>query len=456
MKKLLSLSTAAIAVVILTLQGFTLAPATASFPAAATDERGVPTLAPMLEEVTPAVVNISVQGKRVTRQRLPEAFRFFFGPNAPREEVREQPFQGLGSGVIIDAENGYVVTNSHVINDATDITVTLKDGRQFTAKVLGRDEESDIALLQLENPRNLTEVAIGNSDQLRVGDFVVAIGNPFGLGQTVTSGIVSALGRSGLGIDRLENFIQTDAAINSGNSGGALVDLHGNLIGINTAILGSGGGNIGIGFAIPANMMKNLVDQIIEFGEIRRGVLGVRGGNLNQELADALGLDRTQGAWVSEVVEDGAAAKAGIQAGDVILAIDGTPVLSFAELAAKVGTIGAGRTVTLTILRDGDERQIEVELEKRVADQIEAASVHPGLQGAELTSDDRQGIRVTSVESGSPAERIGLRENDVILAVNRQPVSSNRDLQEAIQNSRGVIALNLRRGNTQLYLVLQN
>lgn len=456
MKKLFSLSTAAVAVVILTLQGFTLAPATASFPAAATDERGVPTLAPMLEEVTPAVVNISVQGKRVTRQRLPEAFRFFFGPNAPREEVREQPFQGLGSGVIIDAENGYVVTNNHVINDATDITVTLKDGRQFAATVLGRDEESDIALLQLENPRNLTEVAIGNSDQLRVGDFVVAIGNPFGLGQTVTSGIVSALGRSGLGIDRLENFIQTDAAINSGNSGGALVDLHGNLIGINTAILGSGGGNIGIGFAIPANMMKNLVDQIIEFGEIRRGVLGVRGGNLNQELADALGLDRTQGAWVSEVVEDGAAAKAGIQAGDVILAIDGTPVLSFAELAAKVGTIGAGRSVTLTILRDGDERQIDVELEKRVADQIEAASVHPGLQGAELTSDDRQGIRVTSVESGSPAERIGLRENDIILAVNRQPVSSNRELQQAIQNSRGVIALNLRRGNTQLYLVLQN
>jgi len=182
----------------------------------------------------------------------------------------------------------------------------------------------------------------------------------------------------------------------------------------------------------------------------------VRGGNLNQELADALGLDRTQGAWVSEVVEDGAAAKAGIQAGDVILAIDGTPVLSFAELAAKVGTIGAGRNVTLTILRDGDERQVDVELEKRVADQIEAASVHPGLQGAELTSDDRQGIRVTSVESGSPAERIGLRENDVILAVNRQPVSSNRELQQAIQSSRDVIALNLRRGNTQLYLVLQN
>jgi len=428
----------------------------ANFPATATDERGVPTLAPMLEEVTPAVVNISVQGKRVTRQRLPEAFRFFFGPNAPREEVREQPFQGLGSGVIIDAEQGYVVTNNHVINDANEITVTLKDGRQFSATVLGRDEESDIALLQLENPRNLVQIEIGNSDQLRVGDFAVAIGNPFGLGQTVTSGIISALGRSGLGIDRLENFIQTDAAINSGNSGGALVDLQGNLIGINTAILGAAGGNIGIGFAIPANMMKNLVEQIVEFGEVRRGVLGVRGGNLTQELADALDINRTQGAWVSEVVEDSAAAKAGIQAGDVIIALDGTTVFSFAELAAKVGTIGAGRTVELTLLRDGSELTVAVELDKQQTQQIAADTLHPALRGAELRSDDRQGIRVTAVESGSPADRIGLRENDVVIAVNRQLVNNARELQQAISETSGVVALNLRRGNSQLYLVLPN
>lgn len=428
----------------------------ANFPATATDEHGVPTLAPMLEEITPAVVNISVQGKRVTRQRLPEAFRFFFGPNAPREEVREQPFQGLGSGVIIDAEEGYVVTNNHVINDATEITVTLKDGRQFSATVLGRDEESDIALLQLENPRNLVQIEIGNSDQLRVGDFAVAIGNPFGLGQTVTSGIISALGRSGLGIDRLENFIQTDAAINSGNSGGALVDLKGNLIGINTAILGAAGGNIGIGFAIPANMMKNLVEQIVEFGEVRRGVLGVRGGNLTQELADALAINRTQGAWVSEVVEDSAAAKAGIQAGDVIIALDSTTVFSFAELAAKVGTIGAGRTVELTLLRDGSELAVSVELDQQQAQQITADNLHPALRGADLRADDRQGIRVTAVESGSPAERIGLRENDVVIAINRQLVNNARELQQAISESNGVVALNVRRGNSQLYLVLPN
>lgn len=419
------------------------------------DNDGVPTLAPMLEEVTPAVVNISVSGKRVTRQRLPEAFRYFFGPNAPREELRERPFQGLGSGVIIDAESGYVVTNNHVIDDATEITVTLKDGRQFNAEVLGRDEESDIALLQLEEPDNLTEISIGDSDSLRVGDFVVAIGNPFGLGQTVTSGIVSALGRSGLGVDRLENFIQTDAAINSGNSGGALVDLNGNLVGINTAILGAAGGNIGIGFAIPANMMHNLVEQIVEFGEVRRGVLGVRGGNLTQELADALGIDRTRGAWVSEVVSDSAAAAAGIEAGDVITHLDGQAVQSFSELAAKVGTLGAGRTVTLRLLRDGDELEVEVELRQQDATEVTAENMHPALRGAQLSASD-QGVQVRSVEEGTPAERIGLKEGDVIVAVNRSRVNTVGDLRRTLRDTQGVIALNVRRGNSQLYLILPN
>lgn len=421
--------------------------------AAHTDDTGKPTLAPMLEQVTPAVVNISVEGSRITRQRLPEAFRFFFGPNAPREEEREQPFRGLGSGVIIDAENGYVVTNNHVIDEASDITVTLKDGRQFQAKVLGRDEQSDIALLQLENPEDLTEITLGNSDQLRVGDFAIAIGNPFGLGQTVTSGIVSALGRSGLGGDRLENFIQTDAAINSGNSGGALVDLHGNLIGINTAILGAAGGNIGIGFAIPSNMMHNLVEQIIEFGEIRRGVLGVRGGNLTQDLAEALGINRSRGAWVSEVLEEGAAAEAGLQAGDVITHLNGTEVQSFPELAAKVGTIGAGRTVTVRVLRDGESLEFDVELREIEAQQVSAESLHPALRGAELDNTDR-GIRVTSIESGTPAERIGLRENDLIIAVNRQRITTVAELQQMMSETEGVIALNVQRGNAGLYLVL--
>ena len=280
---------------------------------------------------------------------------------------------------------------------------------------------------------------------------MVAIGNPFGLGQTVTSGIVSALGRGGFGSDRLENFIQTDAAINRGNSGGALVDLEGNLIGINTAILGAAG-NIGIGFAIPSNMMKNLVDQILEFGEVRRGVLGVRGRNLDQQLADALGINRTRGAWVSEVIADGAAAKAGVQAGDVIVSLDGSPIQSFAELAAKVGSAGAGNRVELGIIREGERLEITVELDQAQAEQI-AEVTHPALKGAVLAGRDR-GIEVREVEESSPAERIGLAPNDIIAAVNRQPVNSVSELQAAIENSKGVTALTIIRGNGQLYLLL--
>lgn len=427
-----------------------LAPAHAQIPFS--NEYGnTPTLAPMLEEVTPAVVNISVEGRRVTRQRMPEAFRFFFGPNTPSEQTREQPFRGLGSGVIIDAKEGYVVTNNHVINDATEITVTLKDGHQFDAGVLGRDAQTDIALLKIKNPRDLTSIQIGDSDNLRVGDFVVAIGNPFGLGQTVTSGIVSALGRGGFGADRLENFIQTDAAINSGNSGGALVDLNGNLIGINTAILGRNG-NIGIGFAIPASMMNNLVEQILEHGEIRRGVLGVRGGNLSQELADALGISRTRGAWISEILPDGAAAAAGVQAGDVIIRLNGRDIHSFPELAAKVGTMGAGREITLGILRDGEELELETKLLER--EESEALATHTALEGAELANSDNQGVVITSITDNTPAQRLGLQQNDVIIAVNRQRVASLTDLQQILDSAQGVIALHIRRGNATLYLVL--
>ena len=250
-------------------------PAQAALPQSV-DGQTMPSLAPMLEQVTPGVVLISVRGTHEVEQRVPDAFKFFFGnPRQGQGQQKERQFRGLGSGVIIDADKGYIVTNSHVVNDADEIQITLKDGRQLDAKKIGGDEASDIALLQIEAD-DLIEVKIADSDRLRVGDFAVAIGSPFGLGQTVTSGIVSALGRSGLNIENYEDFIQTDAAINSGNSGGALINLRGELIGINTAILGPNGGNVGIGFAIPSNMVENLVNQIIEFGEVRRGVLGCR------------------------------------------------------------------------------------------------------------------------------------------------------------------------------------
>lgn len=416
----------------------------------------VPTLAPMLEEVTPAVVNISVKGKREVRQRLPDALRFFFGPNAPREQVRERPFQGLGSGVIIDAEKGYVVTNNHVIDDATEILVTLKDGREFDAEVIGTDERSDIALIKIKNGENLTDIELGKSSDLRVGDFVVAIGNPFGLGQTVTSGIVSALGRSGLGIEELENFIQTDAAINSGNSGGALVTLDGKLIGINTAILGPNGGNIGIGFAIPSDMMNNLVMQLIEFGEVRRGVLGIRGHDLTHDIAKALDIDASTGAFVAEAIPGGSAAEAGIKSGDVILSVNGSRIASFSELRALVSSMGQGKTISLGIVRDGEELEVDVVLGAQDVE-VTASSIHPALEGATLAvSSDPAGIEITTIEEGSPAARIGLEEGDIIRGVNRQIVTSVGDLRSVIEDTAGVVALNVQRGNSSLYLVLRN
>ncbi len=413
-----------------------------------------PTLAPMLEEVTPAVVNISVKGSREVRQRIPDMFRFFFGPNGPREQVQERPFRGLGSGVIIDADNGYVVTNNHVIDGASEILVTLKDGEQFDAEVIGTDANSDIALLKIKDGKDLTEIEIGSSADLRVGDFVVAIGNPFGLGQTVTSGIVSALGRSGLGIEEIENFIQTDAAINSGNSGGALVTLEGKLIGINTAILGPNGGNIGIGFAIPSDMMEALVQQLIEFGEVRRGVLGVRGNDLTADIAKALNLDANQGAFIAEVVPDSAAAEAGMQSGDVIIAVNGEKVRSFADLSARVKTLGVGKPFDVTVLRDGDERTFEVTLSAEET-AVAAEQLHPALQGATLAPNEDGGITITELEEGSMAARYGLRKDDIISAVNRQPVNTVSELRSALDNADGVVALNIRRGNSSLYLVLR-
>ena len=418
----------------------------------------MPSLAPILEGVTPAVVNISVSGKKITRQAIPEQFRFFFGPNLPPDQVQEQPFQALGSGVIIDASKGYVITNFHVIQDADEIKVTLKDGREISAKKIGEDQQSDIALLQIKAD-NLSQVALADSDKLRVGDFAIAIGNPFGLGQTVTSGIVSALGRSGLNIENLENFIQTDAAINSGNSGGALINMKGQLIGINTAILGPNGGNIGIGFAIPSNMVKDLIDQIIKYGEVRRGMLGVMGGELTTDLAKAFGYDKQNGAFVSQVMEGSAADNAGIKAGDIIVSINGNPVRSFGELRAKVATMGAGKVVELGIIRDGKPQVAKVTLKQSEESAVAVEQIHPALNGAKLentkTGQLPQGVQVVDVESRSPAAAVGLRKGDIITGVNRVKVNNLNALEKAMKGKTDVLALNIIRGNASLYLILR-
>lgn len=447
-KKLSLLSAAVTASLLLT----TATPADARIPFFSSEQE-MPTLAPMLEQATPAVVHISVEGSREVRQRLPEAFRYFFGQRGQGEYREERPFKGLGSGVVIDADKGYIVTNNHVIQDANNIEVRLKDGRTFKANKLGADPESDIALLQIE-AKKLVQIPLADSDKTRVGDFAVAIGNPFGLEQTVTSGIISALGRGGLGIEGFEDFIQTDAAINSGNSGGALVNLRGELIGINTAILGPNGGNIGIGFAIPTNMMKNLVDQIIEHGEIRRGSLGIRGGDVNADLTEAMNLSVSRGAFVNEVLPDSAAEKAGLKSGDVIVSMNGNKISSFLELRAKVATLGAGREAKLGILRDGKERIVTARLQELASGQVAANQMHPMLDGAEL-SNANGGVKIDAVANNSAAAQIGLLPDDVIVGVNRQRVANLAELRKALENRSGVAALNIQRGNTNLYVLIR-
>jgi serine protease DegQ len=430
------------------------ASALAGIPFFSQDE--MPSLAPMLDETTPAIVSIAVKGTQTSRQQVPEMFKYFFG--APNEQAQERPFRGLGSGVIIDADKGYVVTNNHVVDNADEILVKLNDGRELLAKKLGADEQSDIALLQVDAER-LQDVELADSDKLRVGDFVVAIGNPFGLSQTVTSGIVSALGRSGLNIGGYEDFIQTDAAINRGNSGGALVNLRGELVGINTAIFGPNGGNVGIGFAIPSNMMKNLVDQIIEFGEVRRGLLGIIGGDVDEGLAEAFNSEVNIGAFVNEVAPDTAAEKAGLKAGDIITKINGNTLTGFNELRAKIASLGAGAEVELTIIRSGDTQKVNVTLDAAGPSQAEAKDIHPALEGAELSNaQDNSGndaVEVVSVIERSPAASIGLRNGDIIVGVNRKRVNNISELSERIADKKEVIALNVKRGNSNLFIVIR-
>ncbi|HCH69643.1 MAG TPA: serine endoprotease DegQ [Colwellia sp.] len=417
--------------------------------------QAMPSLAPMLEKSTPTVVSIAVKGTHKVKQNVPDIFRFFGKKNQNPNQAQQRPFRGLGSGVIIDAKEGYIVTNNHVIEHADEIIITLKDGRQIEAKKLGSDAESDIALLQIDAD-DLTEIVIADSDKLRVGDFAIAIGSPFGLGQTVTSGIVSALGRSGLDIENYEDFIQTDAAINSGNSGGALVNLRGELIGINTAILGPNGGNVGIGFAIPSNMMNNLAKQIIEFGEVHRGVLGVSGRSVNSEIAKAMELKTNQGGFIEQVMPNSAADEAGIKPGDVITKINGKSIKSFHELRGKIGSIGAGKKVKLTIVRNGNEQDFNIKLKQSQASNVAAASIHRMFEGAKLENNNNNtGVIIVEVAENSPAQYVGLQSGDLITAINRNRINNIAELRNYLKDMKGVFALNIIRDNYSQYLMVR-
>jgi serine protease Do/serine protease DegQ len=427
------------------------------------DGEDEPTLAPVLEKVTPGVVNVAIRGRVATPMNPlfndPFFRRFFNLPDRPRHrEIRS-----AGSGVVIDAKRGYVITNHHVIAHADEIEVTSRDGRQFDAKVIGSDPETDVAVLELQGFERLSAVPLGDSDKLRVGDFVLAIGNPFGLGQTVTSGIVSGLSRSGLGIEEYEDFIQTDASINPGNSGGALVNLRGELIGINTAIVAPAGGNVGIGFAIPINMARQIQEQIVEHGEVKRGRIGVQIHDLTPELAEAFGIESLEGAVVSQVLPGSPAEKAGLEPGDVVTEVNGEPVSGQAELRNRIGVLRVGSKVEIGFVRDGETRHVTVEIGAHELTEASARSLTPLLRGATFQNLDRtfplygevEGVVVSSLEQGSGAWRAGLRRGDVVMSVNREPVRTVEELRERVSGAAGRLLLHIRRQNGALFLILE-
>lgn len=435
----------------------------ALFPQQDGDGRELPSLAPMLKTVNPAVVNISTFTTRTVRQNplLNDPFfrRFFNVPEQQMQQPQQQRrTQSAGSGVIIDAKNGIVLTNHHVVNGADEITVGMEDGRNFTATLVGSDPDVDIAVLKID-AKNLHSVKLADSEKLEVGDYVVAIGNPFGLGQTVTTGIVSALGRTGLGIEGYENFIQTDASINPGNSGGALVNLRGELVGVNTAILAPSGGNVGIGFAIPINMAKASIDQILEHGEVRRGQLGIVIQDLTSELADAFNVGKHQrGAVIAEVQTDSAAEKAGLKVGDVVVELDGKDILSSAQLRNAVGLKRVGDRIVVTVLREGKRKEFKAELTATAASAVVVASdnvTSEVLKGVTLRDADQgQGVLVTEVKND--AEAAGkLIQGDLIVSVNQRRAADVKQFSDVLEASKGRLLLRVLRGQMALWIVLQ-
>ena len=420
------------------------------------DGQPLPSLSPMLERSMPAVVNISTSTNILVSENplmQDPVFRQFF--NVPGQ-LRQQQKNSLGSGVIIDSKLGLVLTNNHVIDKADKISVTLNDGRQLSAKLIGTDSEADVAIIQIP-AENLTMLPIADSSQLKVGDFVVAIGNPFGLGQTVTSGIVSALGRSGLGIEGYEDFIQTDASINPGNSGGALVNLRGELIGMNTAILAPTGGNVGIGFAIPSNMVVSIKDSLLKHGEVRRGLLGVITQDLTPELVKAFNLKNKQGAVISRIEINSPAAKAELEPGDIIVSANGRPIKNSHDIRNIVGLMQIGDNVELEYYRDNEKKQVTATIGKQELAQRVGGTLHHSLQGTILSAQLKnqiEGVLLEKVDPTANAWRAGLRPGDVIVSANRYRVHNVEELKQVIDPN-GALLLNIQRGQEGFFVVLK-
>lgn len=415
------------------------------------DGEPLPSLAPLVKRVAPAVVNIRVSHTIQMRSQYgDEMFRRFFG--LPKSRGGSREVNSAGSGVIIDAENGYILTNHHVVVGADKIQISLINNQLLDAVVVGTDPATDIAVIKVD-PIGLVDIPIGDSDALEVGDFVIAIGNPFGLGNTVTSGIISALGRTGINRNGYEDFIQTDASINPGNSGGALVNMRGELIGINSMILSSTGGNVGIGFAVPSAIAQSIMRQIIDFGEVRRGLLGVSIDTIDAESAKALGAEVASGALVTSITPDSAAEKAGLQVDDIIVKVDNAKIDSSRELANAIGLKASGEDVNIEFVRDGRPHSVRARLGRQIT-RSGGIDIHPGLEGAQFssaTTSATSGVEVTDVEPGSPAAQRGLRAGDLITAVNRQPIRNLQQLQEIAQQG-SILFLLVQRGDRTLML----
>lgn len=432
------------------------------------------------KQVSPAVVYIQVE-KEVEQQQMSnpfgnhpfgdEFFRRFFGqPNQKGSPQKKQKRQsvGQGSGFIISAD-GYIMTNNHVVGDADRVTVRLLDGREFIAKTIGTDPPTDVALIKIEADEKLPFLKLGNSDQMEVGDWVLAFGNPFGLSHTLTAGIVSAKGRSGIGLTDYENFIQTDAAINPGNSGGPLINLDAEVIGMNTAIFSRSGGYMGIGFAIPINMANNIRQQLVEHGAVTRGLLGVVIQDLNQDLADSFELEQSEGVLIAQVVENSPADKAGLKQGDVVLTLNGNEVKKVATFRNSIALTRPGTDVKLTVLRDGKKKKIEVTIGSLETDdkgQPISADKLPklGMSLQKLTAElaeqfgyeGAKGVLVTAVEAGSIAERAGIKRGDLIEEVNRKAVTEAHQVKKLIKETdKKTILLLVRQGDSSRYLALK-
>ncbi|MFK8011843.1 MAG: Do family serine endopeptidase [Marinicellaceae bacterium] len=417
----------------------------------------VPSLAPILENVTPAVVNIHSTTRLRVSNRNQSFYNWFYGlPNVPQERVT----QSLGSGVIVDAENGFILTNHHVINNADDIQVSLQDGRSISATLIGTDEGTDVAVIQIEAD-DLNELNLVDSSQMRVGDFVVAVGNPFGLGQTVTSGIVSALGRTNLQGMGYQNFIQTDASINPGNSGGALINLKGDLVGINTAIYSPSGGNVGIGFAIPSSLAERIMKQLVQYGQVRRGSLGIEVQDITANLARAFNLNQNSGVIITDIEPDSPADLAGLKPGDIISHLNNNRIKNQLDFENQEGLFELNTRIDIKYIRDEKNNTTNTKINNYDRKEMDGNELHLQLSGANFINlpsrlkNNYQGVLIDEIEQRSQAWKLGLRSGDLITSVNKQEVLNVKQLKLLLDKSPKSAVLNVYRNYRNYLLVLE-